>query len=179
MVKAVIINGGNDKKSRVNGVHDYVEAFFNANEVDVSSIYVHDLPAIDLITANYTSKDIIRTNEKVADASIVVVLTPIYKASYSGILKTYLDLLPQKGLENKTIIPIAVGGSIGHLLAVEYALKPVLSVLGATEIFNTVYVVDQQINRLENNRFELNREIVFRLKNELQKITTRNYSLSK
>lgn len=179
MVKAVIINGENDKKSRVHGVHDYVEAFFNANEVDISSIYVHDLPATDLITANYSSKEILKTNEKVAAAEIVVILTPIYKASYSGILKSYLDLLPQKGLENKTIIPIAIGGSIGHLLAIEYALKPVLSVLGATEILNTVYIIDQQINRLDNNRFEINDEITLRLKKELQKVTTRNYNLAR
>jgi FMN reductase len=49
-------------------------------------------------------------------------------------LKTYLDLLPQKALVGKRIVPIAIGGSLGHLLAIENALKPVLSVLGATEI---------------------------------------------
>ncbi|OMD38844.1 hypothetical protein BSK52_18190 [Paenibacillus odorifer] len=103
-------------------------------------------------------------------ADIVAILTSIYKASYTGILKTYLDLLPQKALVDKRIVPIAIGGSLGHLLAIEYALKPVLSVLVATDILNTVYFLDRQIERLEADGYRIDEEAEQRLNVELLKL---------
>jgi FMN reductase len=76
-------------------------------------------------------------------------------------------------LEGKTILPLAVGGSIAHLLAIEYALKPVLSVLGATEILNTVYLVDKQIERLGTNDYQIDEEAEKRLSAELQKLLSK------
>lgn len=170
MAKAVIINGSNKKTSRLSGIHQFIESYLKEADVSTHSIYVHDLPATDLITANYASKEINQANELVARANIVFVLTPIFKASYTGILKTYLDLIPQKGLEHKVVVPIALGGSIGHLLAVEYALKPVLSVLGANEILNTVYLLDHQIKLLDNGQFEIAEEAINRLHHGLSKL---------
>ncbi|HWK23533.1 MAG TPA: NADPH-dependent FMN reductase [Ureibacillus sp.] len=169
MVKAVIINGNNKKVSRLTGIHYYIQDFLEKEGISTSSIFVHELPAEDLITANFASEEIAKANKKVADAEIVFILTPIFKASYTGILKTFLDLIPQKGLENKKVVPIAIGGSIGHLLAIEYALKPVISVLGATEIFNTVFVLDQQVERLENGEYKIQGVVLERLNAELER----------
>ncbi|QCR33381.1 NADPH-dependent FMN reductase [Lysinibacillus sp. SGAir0095] len=170
MVQAVLINGNNKRASRLTGIHEYIENYLEVAGISAESIYIHELPADDLITANFSSEEIAIANKKVTDAEIVFILTPIFKASYTGILKTYLDLIPQKGLENKTIVPIAIGGSIGHLLAVEYSLKPVLSVLGATEILNTVFVLDQQVERLGSGEYKIQDVVLNRLNNELQKI---------
>lgn len=166
MSNVVIINGSNASTSRLTAIQQYIEKTIE----NVKVIEVFQLPAQDLISANYLSDAIKEANELVEQADTVVVITPVYKAAYSGILKTYLDLIPQKGLEHKTVLPIAVGGSIGHLLSLEYALKPVLSVLGATEILNSVYIVDQQIERLENGHFNIQDEAVERLNQELQKL---------
>ena len=96
-----------------------------------------------------------------------MILTPVYKASFTGVLKTYLDLLPQNSLKNKTILPIVIGGSNGHLLMVDYALKPVLAALGATHILKGTYIVDNQVTKLANNRYELDGEVKTRLDAEL------------
>ncbi len=171
MTKAVIINGSNSKNSRVTAIHEKVENHFIAQGVEVHSNYVHELPATDLLTANFSSKEIQSENEHVKGADFIVILTPIYKASYTGILKTYLDLLPpQKALLDKAILPIAVGGSISHLLALEYALKPVLAVLGATSITNSVYIVDKQIIRLEEGGFAIEEEAISRLEAQLEQL---------
>ena len=170
MTKAVIINGSNSKSSRLTAIHDKVENYFKAQGIAVHNNFIYELPAEDLITANFTSKAIISENKQIEEADIIVVLTPIYKASYTGILKTYIDLLPQKALRGKLILPIAVGGSIGHLLALEYALKPILSVLGATTIAHSVYILDQQIIRLENGGFAIEEEAIQRLDVELKQI---------
>ncbi|KPN96685.1 NADPH-dependent FMN reductase [Lysinibacillus sp. ZYM-1] len=170
MTKAVIINGSNSKSSRVMAIHEKVENHLNAQGIEVHSNYVHDLPAIDLITANFASETIQVENKRVEEAQIIVILTPIYKASFTGILKTYLDLLPQKALLGKVILPIAVGGSIGHLLALEYALKPVLAVLGATSMTHSVYIVDKQIIRLDEGGFAIEEEAINRLEAELKQL---------
>lgn len=163
MTKAVIINGTNSRSSRVTAIHEKVENYLKAQGIAVHTNYVHELPAEDLIKANFASEAIVSENEQVEEADIIILLTPIYKASYTGILKTYLDLLPQKALLGKIILPIAVGGSIGHLLALEYALKPVLAVLGATTIAHSVYIVDKQIIRLEDGSFAIEEEAINRL----------------
>jgi FMN reductase len=173
MKKAVIINGGNTRNSRLTAIQQRVEGFFDNAVIAFETIYVHELPPEDLIAANFNSENIKRVNQQVENAEIVVILTPIYKASYTGILKTYLDLLPQKALKGKKIVPLAVGGSAYHLLAIEYALKPVLSVLGATEILNTVYIIDKQIERSETDGFKIEEEAEKRLTTELQHLLTR------
>lgn len=168
MSKAIIINGGNSKESRLTGIQKRIESFFETESLPYDTIYVHDLPAEDLIKANFSSEAIIQANQIVKDADIVVVLTPVYKASFTGILKTYLDLLPQKILKGKSVLPVAMGGSLGHLLAIEYALKPVLSALGATEILTSVFVVDDQIKRLNGNEFLIAEEAENRLNDVLK-----------
>ena len=168
LANVVIIYGGNSHRSRLKALFEKTEGYFKAEGHETSSIFVHELPAEDLITANFASEDIQKANAKVEQASLVVVITPVYKAAYSGILKTYLDLLPQKGLEGKTLLPLVLGGSFGHLLAIDYALKPVLSSLGATNILSGAYVLDSHIERVEEDQFIISTEITERIDRVLQ-----------
>ena len=107
-------------------------------------IVLRDLPAAALVRADGADPAIRRARELLAAARLVVVATPIYKASYSGLLKTFLDLLPQDALRGKTVLALGTGGSVAHLLALDYALKPVLAALGARHILDTVYATDSQ-----------------------------------
>lgn len=165
----LIINGSNNEASRVNGVAAYIKEVSSKKNITVDEINVHTLPAEVLIHADYTSPAIHEANAKVAAADTIVVLTPVYKAAYSGILKTYLDLLPQKGLVGKTVLPIAVGGSHHHLLVIDYALKPVLAAIGATNTTQGVYIVDKQIERTENG-FTIDEAITARLDEQLAQV---------
>ncbi len=70
---------------------------------------------------------------------VVVVATPVYKAAYTGLLKAFLDVLPRQTLLDKTVFPIAPGGSLAHLLTIDFAFKPVLSALGAQHVLNGLY----------------------------------------
>jgi SsuE family FMN reductase len=83
--------------------------------------------------------------DAVAEADAIVIATPIYKASYTGILKAFLDLLPQDGLKDKLVLPLATGGSQSHLLALDYALRPVLQALDARQVFTSIYATSQQL----------------------------------
>ncbi|NRD79737.1 NADPH-dependent FMN reductase [Bacillus sp. BRMEA1] len=171
MSKITIVSGSPSEQTRLNGVLDYVFQYVQQPGNTAEVIQVRSLPAEDLIHANFASPSILAANQKVEDSEVLVILTPVYKASYTGVLKTYLDLLPQNSLEHKRILPIAVGGSFGHLLMIDYALKPVLAALGATHILKGAYIVDSQIKKLENNKYELVHEAKQRLEQSLQSLT--------
>src|SRR6266581_331995 len=70
--------------------------------------------------------------------------TPIYRATYSGLLKVFFDLLPQDALARKVAIPIATGGGPSHLLAVDHGLRPLLASVGALVVATGVYGTDAQ-----------------------------------
>jgi FMN reductase len=118
-------------------------------EIDASchALPLRELPPQALLHAEATHPAVQAALQKVKEAELVVVATPIYKAAYSGLLKAFLDLLPQDGLRGKAVLPLATGGSLGHLLAIDYALKPVLASLGARHIADAVFVPDAQFHR--------------------------------
>ena len=163
MGKIAIINGNPSLTSRLNGIIQYVEQKLLREGVDIEHIQVAELPADDLIKANFDSDAIRKANQKVEEAKVIIIASPVYKASYTGVLKTYLDLLPQKALSGKIILPLFIGGSIAHLLSIDYALKPVLSTLGARLIIGGVYAVDTWITRNGNNGYHLSEELIRRL----------------
>lgn len=111
-------------------------------------ISVTDLSPEELVYGpTQDSQSLKNVTEHIERAAGVVIATPVYKAAYSGVLKAFLDLLPQKSLAGKPVLPIMTAGSDKHLLAIDYALKPVLAALGATQILNGFFVSDDRAKR--------------------------------
>jgi FMN reductase len=110
-----------------------------------SRIHVRELPAAALLHADAGDAAIARALALVSAADAVVVATPVYKAAYTGILKAFLDLLPQDGLAGKLVLPLATGGSQSHMLALDYALRPVLASMSARFILPSIYITSAQL----------------------------------
>jgi FMN reductase len=167
MSKVVIVSGSPNPESRLTGVIRHAEQRLVGASVYAGHIEVAALPAEDLILARFDSPAILEANARVAEADAIIIASPVYKASYTGVLKTYLDLLPQKALAGKIISPLFLGGSIAHLLAIDYSLKPVLGALGANRFSGSVYAVDSQIIRVKEEsgglRYELDADLSTRL----------------
>jgi FMN reductase len=72
----------------------------------------------------------------------VVVASPTYKASFTGVLKLFLDQFPSGGLSGLVAFPMMLGGAWQHALAPEVFLKPVLVELGATCPVRGLYLLD-------------------------------------
>lgn len=108
-------------------------------------VHVRDLPAQALLHADLEDAGVQRAIQAVASAQAIVIATPIYKASYSGVLKAFLDLLPQDGLAGKVVLPIATGGTQSHMLALDYALRPVLHALAAKQVLTSIFATTQQL----------------------------------
>ena len=101
--------------------------------------------------------------EQVRRADAIVIATPVYKAAYSGVLKVFLDLLPQSALKGKTVLPLATGGSPHHMLALDYALRPVLQSLAARHILPGVYATDGQVTLQPEGAYQLQQDLAQRL----------------
>ncbi|AOZ88970.1 FMN reductase (NADPH) [Bacillus xiamenensis] len=163
MTKVTIIAGGHSVQSRLTGVLQHVKHRLTLNGIDVHIIQVHQLPSDALIGADFSNEDIVKAIGLVNESDGVIVLTPVYKASFSGILKTFLDLLPQKAFQGKPVLPCVLGGTYGHLLVIEYALKPIIHQLGATAVQSGVYVVDHQVTKQDSDSYVLDLDATNRL----------------
>ena len=141
----VTLGGSPSQRSRSGVLLDHAKRWLNQQGVEVVSYQVRDFPAEDLLHARFDSPKIIDLLQQIENADGLVIATPVYKASFSGALKTVLDLLPERALSHKVVLPIATGGSIAHMLAVDYALKPVLSALKAQEMLHGIFAEDSQI----------------------------------
>ncbi|GGJ44182.1 NADPH-dependent FMN reductase [Streptomyces brasiliensis] len=112
---------------------------------DVTVLDVRTLPADALLHADLRHPAIVQATAQFEQADGVVIGTPVYKAAYSGLLKALLDVLPQYALTGKTVLPLATGGSTAHVLAIDYALRPVLSSMGAAHIVPGWFTLDKDI----------------------------------
>jgi FMN reductase len=87
--------------------------------------------------------------DAVRACSLAVVASPTYKASYTGLLKSFLDWFGTTDLDGVVVVPLMVGAGLQHALAVEVHLRPVLVELGATLPTRGLYVTERQFAELD------------------------------
>ena len=78
----------------------------------------------------------------VRDAGLVVVASPTYKATYTGLLKLFLDQFAAGELHGTVAIPLMLGAGPQHALAGEHTLKPVLSEIGCSCPTPALYLLE-------------------------------------
>ena len=84
-----------------------------------------------------------------ASAAVLVVATPVYKGSYTGLLKAFLDLYGPDGLAGVVAVPVVVSGNPAHALAGEVHLRPLLVELGATVPARTLTLLDSRLGEVD------------------------------
>lgn len=126
-------------------VLEHILSGLGSRGAKVTHLRVRDLPAADLIAANAEHPSIQEALGHIDAAAGLIIATPIYKAAYSGLLKLFLDLMPQFGLAGKTVLPLATGGSLAHALALDYGLRPVLQSMGPRHIVQSLLVPSSSI----------------------------------
>jgi len=146
MASVVVISSSPSRISRTAALARHVSDELVREGHAVAEISLRDLPPRALLTADTADPDVAAAVRAVIAADALVIATPIYKASYSGLLKVFLDLLPQSALDRKVVLPLATGGTIAHLLAIDYSLRPVLVSLGAQHITAGRFVLDTHID---------------------------------
>ncbi|POT57887.1 NADPH-dependent FMN reductase [Citrobacter amalonaticus] len=144
-MRVITLAGSPRFPSRSSALLEYAREKLSEQGVEIYHWNLHNFEPADLLYARFDSPALKTLTEQLKEADGLIVATPVYKAAYSGALKTLLDLLPERALEGKVVLPLATGGTVAHLLAVDYALKPVLSALKAQEILHGVFADDSQV----------------------------------
>ena len=142
-----------------------------------SKLFVRDLPPRALLHADSDDRAIRRALLDVASADAIVIATPVYQASFSGVLKAFLDLLPQGGLAGKLVLPLATGGSQSHMLALDYALRPVLQALEARQVLGSVYATAQQLQWKEEGGLTLDASVAWRIGKAVDELSSALHAL--
>ncbi|QWB27841.1 MULTISPECIES: NADPH-dependent FMN reductase [Streptomyces] len=145
MATVLSVSGSPSASSRTSRLLRQLDERLAAQGHDVIPLDVRTIPAEALLGADFRHPAIVEATELFARADGVVIGTPVYKASYSGVLKALLDLLPQYALTGKTVLPLATGGSIAHVLAIDYALRPVLTSMGAAHTVQGWFTLDKDL----------------------------------
>ncbi|GAA4820378.1 NADPH-dependent FMN reductase [Streptomyces ziwulingensis] len=145
MATVLSVSGSPSATSRTARLLRHLDARLIAQGHEVTPLDVRDIPAEALLHADFGHPVITEVTGLFARADGVVIGTPVYKAAYSGLLKSLLDLLPQYALTGKTVLPLATGGTTAHVLAIDYALRPVLSSMGAGHIVQGWFTLDKDI----------------------------------
>jgi FMN reductase len=78
--------------------------------------------------------------DRIAAAAAVLIAAPVYRASFPGVLKNLLDIVPVGALQGKPVGIVAMGGSAHHYLAVDAQLRQVLGWFGALIAPTAVYI---------------------------------------
>lgn len=85
----------------------------------------------------------------VAASDVAVFASPTYKATYTGLLKAFLDRYPANGLAGVTAIPVLTGADLSHSMGPTVNLAPLLVELGASVPGRGFYFVAGQMDHLD------------------------------
>eukprot|EP01034_Spumella_vulgaris_P018413 gene18413-23521_t len=162
-MSVLLVAGSPSERSRSAALLDSVHQRLQLHGVYVERLQIRDLSPQALLLADTANRTIARAIDQVQRATAIVVATPVYKAAYSGVLKVFLDLLPQTALKSKWVLPLATGGSPHHMLALDYALRPVLQSLSARHILPGIYATDSQVTLTPEGTYHVQADIAARL----------------
>lgn len=165
MNNIVILSGSPSENSRTGHVLEYIGRLLEARSCSVTHLSVRDVPHEDLFLGRFYSRPVKSIVEHIENAHGVVVGSPVYKAAYSGVLKALIDFFPQDALEHTPVLPVMIGGSGSHLLAMEYTLKPLLANLKGQNL-KGLYFLDNQVDR-ELARPIIDERLLERTRNQL------------
>ncbi|MCK2241806.1 MULTISPECIES: NADPH-dependent FMN reductase [unclassified Crossiella] len=149
MPTILVISGSPSASSKTAALAEQLADRLGEQDHRVRAVAVRTLPAEALLAADPHHPRIAEVVRAIAEADGLVVASPVYKAAYTGVLKALLDLLPQFAFAGKVVLPLLTGGSPAHVLALDYALRPVLNSLGAHHIVQGYFVLDKHIERTD------------------------------
>jgi FMN reductase len=106
---------------------------------------VVDLAEMGPDLLDWSAAQVSEVSTAVAASPLLIVASPTYKATYTGLLKVFLDRYGNNGLGNTVAVPVMTGAAHLHALAVESHLRPLLVELGASVPTRGVYVTEPEM----------------------------------
>ncbi|MFF2143990.1 FMN reductase [Kitasatospora sp. NPDC058190] len=145
--KLAVVSAGLSKPSSTRLLADRLaestvrQLALDGREVEVVVVELRDL-AVDIannLVTGFPAAALREAIEAVTEADAVIAVTPIFTASYSGLFKSFFDVVDQDALTGKPVLIAATGGTPRHSLALEHAVRPLFSYLRAVVLPTAVY----------------------------------------
>lgn len=108
-------------------------------DVRVVEVREHGHAVADALLTGFPSGTVRTALDDVAAADALIVVTPTFQGSYSGLFKSFVDLLEPQAVRGTPVLLAATGGSERHSLVIEHALRPLFAYLGALAVPTGVY----------------------------------------
>ena len=108
-------------------------------KLDVIDLRDHATGIANNMVTGYAGQDLAGVIRRVEAADAMIAVTPTFSASYSGLFKSFFDVLDPKFLDGMPVLFGATGGSPRHSLVLEMAIRPLFSYLRAHTVPTAVY----------------------------------------
>jgi FMN reductase len=112
-------------------------------EVDVVDLRDHAHELTNMLLTGFAGPELATAIEKVVKADGLIAATPIFSASYSGLFKTFFDVLEIDALAGTPALIAATAGTARHSLALEHVVRPLFSYLHAVVVPTTVFAASE------------------------------------
>lgn len=134
--------------SRPSRTHNLVETIAStAAERTGAEVSIYDLTEIhpslgSTLDPRAAPPDLVDLIETIANADALIVGSPVYKGTYTGLFKHLFDLIEPKALKDKPIVLSATGGSERHALVLDHGLRPLFAFFSADIVATGVYATE-------------------------------------
>ncbi|WP_019075847.1 FMN reductase [Streptomyces hokutonensis] len=145
-MKLVVVSAGLSVPSSTRLLADRLAAAVDRRTpVDIQVVELRDL-AVEIahnFTNGFPGRSLAAALDAVTEADGLIVVTPVFSASYSGLFKSFFDVLDKDALTGKPVLIAATGGSARHSLVLEHALRPLFAYLRAVVVPTGVYAASE------------------------------------
>ncbi|MFJ8085164.1 FMN reductase [Streptomyces sp. NPDC096205] len=145
-MKLVVVSAGLSVPSSTRLLADRLAtAVGRATPVDVQFVELREL-AVEIaqnFTNGFPGRSLAAALDAVTEADGLIVVTPVFSASYSGLFKSFFDVLDKDALTGKPVLIAATGGTARHSLVLEHALRPLFAYLRAVVVPTGVYAASE------------------------------------
>jgi FMN reductase len=141
--RLAVVVGNPKPRSRTRAAAEWLAGQLAGTEADL----VVDLADLGPALLDWADPQVAELVAEVGAADLVVVASPTYKGTYTGLLKLFLDRFATDGLQG-IAVPFMLGAGPGHALAPELTLRPVLTEIGASVPVRGLYVLDSAYDDL-------------------------------
>jgi len=147
MTKLVVISAGLSVPSSTKLLADRLSAATveALEDVEVTHVELRDLAhqVTDQLLTGFPGAELAAAQEAVREADGLVVVTPVFSASYSGLFKSFFDVLETGVLDGKPVLVAATAGTARHSLVLEHALRPLFAYLHAVVVPTGVFAATE------------------------------------
>ncbi|WP_369138531.1 FMN reductase [Modestobacter versicolor] len=111
--------------------------------VEVVELRGHARDLADNLTSGFAGESLQAAIDTVVGADAVIAVTPVFSASYSGLFKTFFDVLDKDALTGTPVLLGATAGTARHSLVVEFAMRPLFAYLRAVPVPTGVFAASE------------------------------------